>query len=225
MKFDITVLLDRSGSMQSRKDDHIGGLRSFIKDQKGRGPTDFTLVQFDSSDPFELVFDGVDIETVDEANVDLIPRGGTPLLDAVGKTVAHIENRVKDKEDVQAVLMIITDGGENQSREWNRERVQKAIKDKENDWKILYLGADVNDFDEAYGLGIGANAAINFANTSRGTEAAYRTGFSKLNNMRAAYTTGCSKMEALNSADYTAEDRQACADGNVDLTNNTWSSK
>lgn len=218
MKFDINILLDRSGSMEnSQKKDHIGGMRSFVNDQKGKGDTKFTLVQFDSADPFELVYDGVDIESVNTNNIDLIPRGGTPLLDAVGRTVAHIQDRVKNETDTQVVLMIISDGGENSSKEWTKAKVQEAIKSKENDWKILYLGTNVDAYSEAYNLGIGINAAVNFANTTNGVDNAYKTGFSKLNNMRSSYSRGLDKGKALESANYTVQDRIDCADGNVSL--------
>lgn len=214
MKFDITVLLDSSGSMMDRKKDHIGGLRSFITDQKGQGETVFTLIEFDTGNPFKIIFDGVDIESVDVDKVNLVPAGGTPLLDSLGKTIAHVENRIKGKEnETQAVLMIITDGEENSSKEWKKVAIQKAIKDKENDWKILYLGANVDAFEEASNIGILQGAAINVANTSKGIDNSYFVNTSKLNNMRNSYARGLNKMEVLGDAgsNYTQEDRALCA--------------
>ena len=89
---DILLILDRSGSMQERKADHEGGVRSFVEDQRQlEGDVRFTLVQFDTNDPCEIVYDRVPITAV--GPIHLIPRGGTPLLDAVGKAVAHLRLR------------------------------------------------------------------------------------------------------------------------------------
>src|SRR5687767_5131529 len=116
---EIVVLLDRSGSMQHGKDDHEGGLMSFVEDQQQlEGDVRFTLIQFDNVEPCEIVYDGVPIGDVDQ--IKLIPRGGTPLLDAVGLTIAHIAERLADAKPDQVVVMIITDGQENSSREYRR---------------------------------------------------------------------------------------------------------
>ncbi len=109
---EIVVLLDRSGSMQHGKDDHEGGLMSFVEDQQQlEGNVRFTLIQFDNVEPCEIVYDGVPIADVDQ--IKLIPRGGTPLLDAVGLTIAHVAERLADTKPDQVVVMIITDGQEN----------------------------------------------------------------------------------------------------------------
>ena len=220
-KFDITVLLDRSGSMQDGKDDFVGGLRSFISDQKNQGDTDFTLVQFDSQNPFELVFDGVDVNTIDIDKVELVPRGGTPLLDALGKTIAHIENRVKTKLDTQPILMVLTDGAENSSKEWSKLQVKKAIEDKKS-WKIMFLGADIDAFDEASSLGILRGATINTIKTATGIANTYSAMSNSVTRMRSAYSKGMSNTEALCSADYTQDERDACMD--IDALTNKFNS-
>jgi hypothetical protein len=51
----ITVILDRTGSMESIRDDTIGGFNTFLKKQKTEpGTATLTLVQFDSQDPYEI---------------------------------------------------------------------------------------------------------------------------------------------------------------------------
>ena len=210
-KFDITVCLDRSGSMQKGKDDFIGGLRSFINDQKGDDPTDFTLVQFDSENNFELVFDGVDINLVDIDKVNLVPRGRTPLLDAVGKTIAHIENRIKNQTDIQPILFIISDGGENSSKEWSKPQVKNAIQEKK-DWKIMFLGADIDAFAEAGYIGINNMAAINVVKTAAGIAGTYRAMSGSISRMKEVYTCGGITADALLAANYTDEERAICID-------------
>lgn len=171
---EIVVLLDRSGSMQHGKDDHEGGLISFVEDQRQlQGDVRFTLIQFDNVDPCEIVYDGVPLSEVDE--IKLIPRGGTPLLDAVGLTIAHVAERLGDSRPDQVVVLIITDGQENSSREYKREQIKQMIQEYETgrNWKFLYLGADVDAFAEAGGLAIPSGTALQMAKTSRGIRSAY----------------------------------------------------
>jgi Mg-chelatase subunit ChlD len=171
---EIVVLLDRSGSMQHGKDDHEGGLLSFVEDQQQLpGDVRFTLIQFDNVDPCEILYDGVPIAEVNQ--IKLIPRGGTPLLDAVGLTIAHVAERLGDSRPDQVVVMIITDGQENSSREYRREQIKQMIAEYEQTgWKFLYLGADVDAFTEAGGLAIAPGAALKMAKSKAGTQAAYR---------------------------------------------------
>ncbi|MFH1930731.1 MAG: hypothetical protein ABIN18_03960 [Pseudomonadota bacterium] len=52
----ISVILDRTGSMESIRDDTIGGFNAFLGEQKKqKGKATLTLVQFDSQDPYEVV--------------------------------------------------------------------------------------------------------------------------------------------------------------------------
>ena len=53
----ISVILDRTGSMESIRDDTIGGFNAFLNAQKAEpGLASLTLVQFDSQDPYEIVY-------------------------------------------------------------------------------------------------------------------------------------------------------------------------
>ena len=52
----ISVILDRSGSMESIRDDTIGGFNAFLESQKSEpGTATLTLVQFDNHDPYEVI--------------------------------------------------------------------------------------------------------------------------------------------------------------------------
>lgn len=160
----IGIVLDRSGSMQLKRDDFVGGLRSFINDQKGKdGEARLTLIQFDTVDACEIVVDDVNIDDVDADKIDLIPRSGTPLLDAVGKSIAHIATKTTKNDDV--IMMIITDGEENSSREWTRDALKQAIVSKEKEkWSFLFLGAGIDAFAEAGSFGVHQNTCASFSN-------------------------------------------------------------
>lgn len=95
MNTDITVVLDRSGSMSSIADDIIGGLNEFVARQKGvEGQAHFTLVQFD--DEYEVVHFRVPIGEVPTlTRKTYVPRGSTALLDAIGRTVNEVRRAAR----------------------------------------------------------------------------------------------------------------------------------
>ncbi len=60
---DITLVVDRSGSMQEIQSDADGGINAFIQDQaKQPGEALLTLVQFDTE--YEFIHRGMPIATV-----------------------------------------------------------------------------------------------------------------------------------------------------------------
>src|SRR5262245_48957570 len=149
------VILDRSGSMQTRKDDHEGGLRSFVAEQQKLNSDEmrFTFIQFDDQNPCEVVIDQRPLATVTPEQLVLIPRGSTPLLDAIGKGVAHLRQTLKPEDNT--VVCIITDGHENASKEWTKARVKGLVEELEKaNWKFLFLGANMDAYAEAGGLGV-----------------------------------------------------------------------
>lgn len=203
---EIVILLDRSGSMAHGKDDHIGGLRSFVTEQQKMtatsGDAKMTLVQFDSQDPFELTIDGLDIRDVNPAKIDLVPRGMTPLLDALGKTMAHVDKRVESAKEKpsQVVVMVITDGHENASTEWTKEGVKSRVTELEGKgWHFLYLGAGIDAFDDASSMGVGAATTLNTQSSGAGLRSAYAATSQKLMSNRLKSFRG----EVIVKEDYT----------------------
>lgn len=134
----IVYILDRSGSMANIWDDAFNGLNSFIKEQqKDETQCDFELILFDTE--YEIVFSKPldKIYSVDSKQV--FPRGGTALLDSIGKTISN--NR--DQKDL--IMIIMTDGMENSSIEYRDSSViNKMIADqKEKGWDFRFFGAGI----------------------------------------------------------------------------------
>lgn len=218
MRVRTVVLLDRSGSMQSAKEDHEGGLKSFVNDQKAnkQGEMVFSLVQFDSNDPFDVVFDDLEIGLVDIDSFSLVPRGGTPLLDAMGKTIARIEEQEKADKSDQVILMVITDGMENKSREWTLETLRKAVEAHKDDWQILFLGANIDAFAAARDYGLSAQAAMNYNNQDAGSiKDLYERTSGKFSAVR-GMSANLNKSDVLAACSYNADDYSAQEQFGVD---------
>jgi hypothetical protein len=189
---DLIVVLDRSGSMEDRKADHEGGLRSFVRDQRGlAGEVRLTFVRFDSHEPFEVVYDRTPLAEVVDERLLLLPRGGTPLLEAVSRTLAHVAERLLGEPPHPVIVMVVTDGHENSSGpEYTKSRVKAQVTAQEAaGWTVLYLGANVDEFAEAASLGIGSSHALGYAATKVGTGASYVTLSANTSHARATFSS------------------------------------
>ena len=174
----IIVIADRSGSMQTIRNDAIGGFNSMIEEQrKQSGEAEVTLVLFD--DQYDVVYKDQDIKTVDDLNdKTFIPRGSTALYDAVGKTIAKLkEERAEGNENMmpqKVMFAIITDGEENSSEEYNKETVMDMVKEcKDKGWEFIYLCADEKGMQDGQQI-FGRGRTVAFSATSAGVGESYR---------------------------------------------------
>jgi len=185
---EIVFLLDRSGSMASIKSDVIGGFNQFLEDQKKvPGEAIFTLVQFDSDIPHELVHSRVPLLTVSNLTDDTFqPRSWTPLYDAVGWTIDYLGKEIEKLSEEErpeiVIFAILTDGLENASKEYTKDGVFNRVRHQQDkyNWKFVYLGANQDAMAESQKLGIQldplANNVIGYAATSVGTRQAFASG-------------------------------------------------
>ena len=68
----ISVVLDRSGSMDAIADHVVGGFNEYLNMQRQRaGEARVSLIQFDGDDPFELLIDGTDLTEADLTGTNL----------------------------------------------------------------------------------------------------------------------------------------------------------
>ena len=154
---DITMVIDRSGSMQSIQSDAEGGINSFIEQQKQEpGEANVTLVQFDTD--YEFVHSGVPISQV--SAFKLVPRGSTALLDAVGRAINETGARLAAMEESLrpglVVFVIVTDGEENSSREFTRDQIRTMVEHQQSayKWQFTFLAANQDAFAAGGSMGI-----------------------------------------------------------------------
>ena len=152
---DRIFILDRSGSMETCRDDTIGGFNSLVNDQTPLGGT-MTLVQFDHE--YLISYESTPINDVLPLSHETFqPRGSTALLDAIGKTLK------KYTDKVAATVVILTDGQENASNEYTKAHVKDLIDQKTKDgWTFMYVGANQDAFAEAGSMGISAECTMNY---------------------------------------------------------------
>ena len=177
---EIVFILDRSGSMSGLEKDTIGGFNSMMERQKNEeGEALVSTVLFDNFST--VLHDRVKLEDVKPLTTKEYYVGGcTALLDAVGGAVHHISNvhRYIREEDrpAKTVFVITTDGMENASRKYSRAKVREMIEDKKKEgWVFIFLGANIDAGEEAEGIGIGRENAVDYMADREGTEICYRS--------------------------------------------------
>ena len=136
------LLLDRSGSMHQIRDDMTGSLNSYLTDLQTSPHahlSKLTLAQFDSQNPFELIHDATNCSAITLLGEDEFkPRAATPLLDAIGSMVTHAQRRADILAELRAsrervVVVVLTDGEENSSRQYDRAKVAQLVENKEQE--------------------------------------------------------------------------------------------
>ena len=176
----IIVVLDRSGSMSAIRKDMEGGFNEFIKDQKAvEGEATLMLAQFDNN--YEVVHDNIVI--ADVPDLALSPRGMTALLDAIGRSLTTERERIKgmDENDQpeKVICVVITDGMENSSHEYDRNKIMDMIKDLEAEedpqWDFVFLGANQDAIAEGGSMGVRAGSSYTYDASPIGTQTAFRS--------------------------------------------------
>jgi Mg-chelatase subunit ChlD len=206
---DISVVLDRSGSMESVRSDTIGGFNTFLKEQQAcPGRANLSLIQFD--DHYEVVHASKTIGEVPAlTSQTFVPRGSTALLDAIGRTIndtgARLSAMDEESRPGKVVVVILTDGHENSSHEFTKAKINEMITRQREAyaWEFVFLGANQDAIAVGQGMGfVGANA-MTYAPNAAGTEAAFVATSANLR----SYRTGTSTTTGYSDADREAQKR------------------
>lgn len=158
----IAVVLDESGSMGSHKTQTISAYNEYVAGMRlnSKGNVYLTLAKFDTKIPTcRVEYKNKPLAEVPElTSANYTPGGGTPLYDAVGFTVKELEPEVNGRN---VLVIILTDGEENSSREYTSSQVKAMIAEKEKlGWVFVYLGANQDAWNAGTKMGVaGGNTA------------------------------------------------------------------
>ena len=209
----INFVLDKSGSMDVIRDATISGFNEFKNDQaREAGTALFTLTLFDTA--FTTPRQAVPVSDVpDLDHHTYVPGGMTALYDAIGHTLRLTDDYYAAHKPDQILFVIMTDGEENSSREFSRERVFQMIQDRQKlaDYDFIYLGANQDSYAVGASMGVAPGRMMDYAHSpAAAAEAMRRTS----RNVRAHRRTGAPQaaayfspgMDALGEVDSEAWD-------------------
>lgn len=185
----VLFVLDESGSMEQTRKLTINGVNEQIQELKKTADkieTYVSLVTFNST--VKTVRWNIPLgEFEDIRNEEYIPNGMTSMLDAVGQSLSKLKNEVNDKEDDTSFLVIIvSDGEENNSREYDYNKVAAIIselKAKKN-WTITYMGANQDLSEVTKSLNLDVNKVATWETSTNGAIIGNNTMRSSLSNYR-----------------------------------------
>ena len=167
-RMDVYLLLDRTGSMAPLWTEAVSSVNAYVKELAKDGIGDrVTLAAFDSHEggiQFDVLRDFVLItEWQDIKEDEVLPRGMTPLFDALARLITRAE--VIDNK--KTAIVVMTDGQENASKEVTREAMKASLdRVKAKNWQVNFLGADFDGFVDAHRLGVAKDYQMNIARGS-----------------------------------------------------------
>lgn len=156
------ILLDRSGSMQSLWSEALSSVNSYVKKlADDKIDTGVTLATFDKDGEqfkFEVIRDRIIPSTWHPVtNDDAVPRGMTPLNDAIGRIVNLARAGNYDK----VAIIIMTDGAENASRELTVPQAKALLDEcRAKNWQVIFLGANFDNAAQATSYGTKAAQTV-----------------------------------------------------------------
>lgn len=158
----VGIIQDKSGSMAARWEATIDGYNEYITSlqKQDEGDVLLSLTQFDTQ--IKPVYSTRPLSALAQfTREDYTPGGGTALYDAVGRTIRDLEPAVR--KDDKVLVVVMTDGQENSSHEWNHSGILKLLEDKRKaGWEFIFLGAGEESWAAGAALGFDHAHSINY---------------------------------------------------------------
>lgn len=175
----VHLLIDQSGSMSHTRKSTVDGINEYVntlKEDGGKYKVSLTMFDSDMENKLRLnkAWDNIYIDDVPELKLeDYKPNGGTPLHDAFCMTLKDM----KDRKDEKYLFVVLTDGQENTSKEYDALDMKnlKAKLEIKNNWTFVYLGANQDSYATASIYDFASSNISNFNATEKGTGMAFAT--------------------------------------------------
>lgn len=167
----VSLVVDRSGSMENMATESTNGINALISEQLAEpGEFTVTLTQFDTQ------FETVCRLSAVNPNYVLKARGSTALLDAVGNEILATGEDLAKLDEAsrpeRVIFVIVTDGQENASSNYNLQQVRDLIKQQTEiyNWDFQFLGVNESAWQ---GADLGMKFA-SFEGSGKGSSASYK---------------------------------------------------
>lgn len=173
MTTDLYFLLDASGSMGGREQEVVNHFNEYLNKQKNAPEETYLSLATFKGDSFRWVYQWKAISEVPElTTADYVTGGVTPLNDSVAKVIDAAEKN----PDTGKLLIVITDGYENASKDYPgvgnvalKARIDALDKKQ---WGIVYLGEGMSAAAASAGA---ASISVDYSNSAnvKGMNAAF----------------------------------------------------
>jgi uncharacterized protein YegL len=197
----LAIVADRSGSMHGIASDMNGAIRSLLEDQaKEPGTLKVDITTFDD----QIEFPFTDADPLSIKGDVILPRSMTALNDAIGVTINRLGKKFslmdEEKRPSKVVVVVVTDGLENASREFTYDQVKKMVEEQTTQWgwTFIYLAANVDAFATGVTYGFARGSTIAYSATAGGTESVVGSA-----------SRGVSQSRAGKTVEFTDEEREA----------------
>lgn len=179
----VLLLVDKSGSMSSRRDATIAGLNTYVEQlQSDPELSDLLLsiLQFDQceNDKYVSITETRDLTPIASftklTRAEYVPRGGTPLWTAVANGIGRLERVVRPVDKV--IMATNTDGMDTGGNpEITADVVKQMIEAKRalGNWTFVFMGADIDAWGVGSTVSMSRGNTIAYANNMAGISASY----------------------------------------------------
>lgn len=175
----IINIIDRSGSMSSILESAINGFNEFIIEQK-KQEGDAVVSTYMFSSDYKKLYENVNVKECNLLDKTTFITGGmTALYDAIGYTIDNeidkLGNLPKEERPIKTLCVILTDGYENSSKKYSKDKIKEMISEmkKDFDWEFIFLAANEDAAFTAETIGISKSNSYAWTNDSDGVKDAY----------------------------------------------------
>lgn len=173
----IAFLLDETGSMMPVRDATISGFNEYVQTVQRAYPDALLTLMLFSTERYSGPYRMTPLRYIAPLTTqNYQPSGGTPLYDCIARLIADTEKAAASMRPAPVVLCVImTDGEENSSHDYNRDRIFARIREKEDEgWTFVYLGANQDAWDVGASIGVQASRAMTFDADNEGVQEVLR---------------------------------------------------
>jgi uncharacterized protein with von Willebrand factor type A (vWA) domain len=165
-RMNILIIIDESGSMQHTKQATIQSVNDFIAKQiELKTKADLEVITFNARP--KVIYSLAKLKRFDGLNdLNYAPSGGTAIYDSFGSAITRHKDSGRD-----TILVLLTDGEENSSCDFNKDQVGSLIKTVQDElkWEVVFLGTNIRDIGTYTSrMNIRSSNVMSYADTSTG---------------------------------------------------------